>query len=318
LTNGVLVGSISQLNSKCCESLDLSPGCELPSESTSSTCNLLQVASFQVLWLMGVVAPFTVFVYSVLLIERVCKRDVGVLPMLMILWSAILTLLVATLVFVAEYNLKGILMQNYIRLRNSCASTTSQQLTGNTDCDEANSAFIQMNAVFFILSSIFCLAVIFHRQYCRSRRFQRRLSDLQESLLNGLQDCSPHQVLGPFQENAASPPSQPTSEPSLAPALDQISEQTENLHSEQILNQSPSYTTIQANESSSQNTEVGLNQGPPSPSADPSCRFCCDNLRSVVFQPCGHYCACEQCAPRFETCPYCSREITSRQRIFEC
>ena len=58
--------------------------------------------------------------------------------------------------------------------------------------------------------------------------------------------------------------------------------------------------------------------GDPSSSADPAaeeCMVCSDNKRDVLFQPCGHVCACASCADRVKKCLICRREVLSHAEV---
>lgn len=60
----------------------------------------------------------------------------------------------------------------------------------------------------------------------------------------------------------------------------------------------------------------------PSPSStNPTislmCRICCDKDIEVVFLPCGHIYACEECAERMDACPICKATAFLRyKRIY--
>ena len=52
--------------------------------------------------------------------------------------------------------------------------------------------------------------------------------------------------------------------------------------------------------------------GDPGLTSDPAadeCLVCSDNKRDVLFQPCGHVCACANCADRVKKCLICRREV---------
>lgn len=44
------------------------------------------------------------------------------------------------------------------------------------------------------------------------------------------------------------------------------------------------------------------------------CRICLQESMDVVFQPCGHFCVCKNCASQMDKCPVCRREI--RHQIY--
>lgn len=45
------------------------------------------------------------------------------------------------------------------------------------------------------------------------------------------------------------------------------------------------------------------------------CVICMANTRSVVFN-CGHLCSCHRCASQIKTCPFCRKDILSRNPVF--
>ena len=47
-----------------------------------------------------------------------------------------------------------------------------------------------------------------------------------------------------------------------------------------------------------------------------SCLICYDSDRDAVFYPCGHMCACLECARKLEECPYCHRSISESIRLY--
>lgn len=47
-----------------------------------------------------------------------------------------------------------------------------------------------------------------------------------------------------------------------------------------------------------------------------SCKICMDENVSIVFLPCGHMCACSQCADLVKTCPICRLPIKGRVNAF--
>ena len=46
------------------------------------------------------------------------------------------------------------------------------------------------------------------------------------------------------------------------------------------------------------------------------CKICLDGEIGVVFLPCGHQCACTQCAPCVTDCPICRKVIRGTVRTF--
>ena len=47
-----------------------------------------------------------------------------------------------------------------------------------------------------------------------------------------------------------------------------------------------------------------------------SCLVCYASERNAVFYPCGHVCACIDCARQMETCPYCHKSIAEPIRFY--
>lgn len=48
------------------------------------------------------------------------------------------------------------------------------------------------------------------------------------------------------------------------------------------------------------------------------CIVCQVKLRTVAFNPCGHFCICTDCAEHeFETCPVCREDVISTIKIFK-
>lgn len=47
---------------------------------------------------------------------------------------------------------------------------------------------------------------------------------------------------------------------------------------------------------------------------EPLCQICFGNKKHVVFNPCGHYCTCQECANKIfistKNCPMCLKKIT--------
>jgi hypothetical protein len=55
--------------------------------------------------------------------------------------------------------------------------------------------------------------------------------------------------------------------------------------------------------------------------ADPTsvaleCVICASKPRAFMFQPCGHFLACQQCAARVKDCPACRAPIASLQQVY--
>lgn len=46
------------------------------------------------------------------------------------------------------------------------------------------------------------------------------------------------------------------------------------------------------------------------------CLICYERDRDAVFYPCGHMCACMECARELEDCPYCHRQIAEPIRLY--
>lgn len=46
------------------------------------------------------------------------------------------------------------------------------------------------------------------------------------------------------------------------------------------------------------------------------CKVCYTSEYNMVFSPCGHIIACEQCASRVKKCPFCRNQFTSVMRIY--
>lgn len=45
------------------------------------------------------------------------------------------------------------------------------------------------------------------------------------------------------------------------------------------------------------------------------CGVCMDNKRCIVFN-CGHFCTCDTCSQRLDTCPVCRVKIITKTRIY--
>mmetsp|Transcript_24300 Transcript_24300/g.33980 ORF Transcript_24300/g.33980 Transcript_24300/m.33980 type:complete len:244 (-) Transcript_24300:76-807(-) len=48
----------------------------------------------------------------------------------------------------------------------------------------------------------------------------------------------------------------------------------------------------------------------------PECVICFANKREIAFAPCGHFMACGTCSHKVKKCPYCSKHIRSRLKIY--
>ena len=55
-----------------------------------------------------------------------------------------------------------------------------------------------------------------------------------------------------------------------------------------------------------------------SAAAADDCAICWDRASAVVLIPCGHLCACEQCARKVTACPICRTAISQNIRVFKC
>ena len=42
------------------------------------------------------------------------------------------------------------------------------------------------------------------------------------------------------------------------------------------------------------------------------CIICMDNLKQIVFGPCGHFYTCDRCSNKVSMCPICRSSITNR------
>lgn len=47
-----------------------------------------------------------------------------------------------------------------------------------------------------------------------------------------------------------------------------------------------------------------------------SCKVCYGNVADILFQPCGHICACSSCSTRLTSCPVCRRRIVRYIRTY--
>jgi hypothetical protein len=62
--------------------------------------------------------------------------------------------------------------------------------------------------------------------------------------------------------------------------------------------------------------EVAVEAGVVDPFAKIGSCFKCSSKRNILFAPCGHMVACDQCSTKLEICPVCSEQIT--QKITTC
>lgn len=46
------------------------------------------------------------------------------------------------------------------------------------------------------------------------------------------------------------------------------------------------------------------------------CKVCLDQDATLVFVPCGHICACEQCCRSLKQCPLCRTKINKAYRTY--
>lgn len=53
-------------------------------------------------------------------------------------------------------------------------------------------------------------------------------------------------------------------------------------------------------------------------SQEQTCVVCLNRHAQVALDPCGHFCACAQCAATFERCPICRGNISKRLRVYGC
>jgi E3 ubiquitin-protein ligase MYLIP len=49
--------------------------------------------------------------------------------------------------------------------------------------------------------------------------------------------------------------------------------------------------------------------------SDRKCKICYEREWALAFSPCGHLCACADCAARCTTCPICRADIDNLQKI---
>ena len=47
-----------------------------------------------------------------------------------------------------------------------------------------------------------------------------------------------------------------------------------------------------------------------------TCKICLTERSKILFQPCGHFCCCLQCANKVNKCPICRATITERIRAY--
>jgi len=50
---------------------------------------------------------------------------------------------------------------------------------------------------------------------------------------------------------------------------------------------------------------------------DRECVLCYDAAAWMALLPCGHMCACEECAPRLQQCPMCREQVRDTARIYQ-
>lgn len=51
---------------------------------------------------------------------------------------------------------------------------------------------------------------------------------------------------------------------------------------------------------------------------DSNCCVCINSAPAIVFIPCGHLCACEECSKKCDVCPVCRNAIGSKIKVFKC
>ncbi|XP_056003070.1 uncharacterized protein LOC125661164 isoform X1 [Ostrea edulis] len=47
------------------------------------------------------------------------------------------------------------------------------------------------------------------------------------------------------------------------------------------------------------------------------CKICMDSEMNTLFDPCGHLCACQQCAARLRKCPICNKVVRKLHRVYK-
>ncbi|XP_056003073.1 protein neuralized-like [Ostrea edulis] len=47
------------------------------------------------------------------------------------------------------------------------------------------------------------------------------------------------------------------------------------------------------------------------------CKICMDSKMNTLFFPCGHLCACQQCAARLRKCPICNKVVRNLHRVYK-
>ncbi len=47
-----------------------------------------------------------------------------------------------------------------------------------------------------------------------------------------------------------------------------------------------------------------------------TCKICLDNSKEIVFVPCGHYAACEDCSESLIKCPICRADIVDKIKMY--
>jgi Inhibitor of Apoptosis domain/Zinc finger, C3HC4 type (RING finger) len=65
------------------------------------------------------------------------------------------------------------------------------------------------------------------------------------------------------------------------------------------------------------NSSTQLNQRPiTQPNQALLCKICLCNELTTLFKPCNHLIVCDECSPRFNSCPVCRENINEKQRVF--
>ncbi|XP_061185439.1 uncharacterized protein LOC133193487 [Saccostrea echinata] len=47
------------------------------------------------------------------------------------------------------------------------------------------------------------------------------------------------------------------------------------------------------------------------------CKICMDCEMNTLFEPCGHLCACQQCASQLRKCPICNQKVKKLHRVYK-
>ena len=50
----------------------------------------------------------------------------------------------------------------------------------------------------------------------------------------------------------------------------------------------------------------------------PKCSICYENNCNIVIIPCGHVCACSNCASNITLCPMCRGDCVRKQPLYFC